>query len=183
MSTPLYNQIYFVIYNYKANLKIERAATSDEVRNAICQVIRNNLGILLYASRRNVTLTELDLRWGITEDEAKSGKVLEICFNEIENSVPFFIGIIGNRYGWRPNISDINIDVFDKFEAIKGYIEKHLSVTEMEMQFGVLERAFPQVQPENAAKLRIYPMNIEPRADLPSDMKEVYNFEVIQNYI
>ena len=49
----------------------------------------------------------------------------------------------------------------------------------MEMQFGVLERAFPQVQPENAAKLRIYPMNIEPRADLPSDMKEVYNFEVI----
>ena len=133
----------------------------------------------LYASRRDVTLTELDLRWGITEDEAKSGKVLEICFNEIENSVPFFIGIIGNRYGWRPNISDINIDVFDKFEAIKGYIEKHLSVTEMEMQFGVLERAFPQVQPENAAKLRIYPMNIEPRADLPSDMKEVYNFEVI----
>jgi hypothetical protein len=53
----------------------------------------------------------------------------------------FFIGIIGNQYGWRPNISDINIDVFDKFEAIKGYIEKHLSVTEMEMQFGVLERA------------------------------------------
>lgn len=95
----------------------------------------------LYASKRDVTLTELDLRWGITEDEAKSGKVLEICFNEIENSVPFFIGIIGNRYGWRPNISDINIDVFDKFEAIKGYIEKHLSVTEMEMQFGVLERA------------------------------------------
>jgi hypothetical protein len=44
----------------------------------------------LYASKRDVTLTELDLRWGITEDEAKSGKVLEICFNEIENSVPFF---------------------------------------------------------------------------------------------
>ena len=130
----------------------------------------------LYASRRDVTLTELDLRWGITEDEAKSGKVLEICFNEIENSVPFFIGIIGNRYGWRPNISDINIDVFDKFEAIKGYIEKHLSVTEMEMQFGVLEHAFPQVQPENAAKLRIYPMNIEPRAELPIDMKNYYHF-------
>ena len=39
-----------------------------------------------------------------------------------------------------------------------------------------LERAFPQVQPENAAKLRIYPMNIEPRAELPSDMKNYYHF-------
>jgi hypothetical protein len=39
-----------------------------------------------------------------------------------------------------------------------------------------LERAFPQVQPENAAKLRIYPMNIEPRAELPNDMKNYYHF-------
>ena len=43
------------------------------------------------ASERNVTLTELDLRWGITEDEAKNGKVVDICLREVENSVPFFI--------------------------------------------------------------------------------------------
>ena len=45
----------------------------------------------LYASKRDVTLTELDFRWGITEDEARSGKVLEFCFKEIENSVPFLL--------------------------------------------------------------------------------------------
>lgn len=39
-----------------------------------------------------------------------------------------------------------------------------------------LERAFPQVKPEQDAKLRIYPMSIEPRAELPSDMKENYHF-------
>ena len=39
-----------------------------------------------------------------------------------------------------------------------------------------LERAFPQVKPEQAAKLRIYPMSIEPRAELPSDMKNNYHF-------
>lgn len=39
-----------------------------------------------------------------------------------------------------------------------------------------LERAFPQVQPERAAKLRIYPMNIEPHAELPADMKDNYHF-------
>ena len=49
------------------------------------------------AAKRDVTLTELDLRWGITEEESKSGKVVEICLREIENSIPFFIGIIGNR--------------------------------------------------------------------------------------
>ena len=42
-----------------------------------------------------------------------------------------------------------------------------------------MERAFPKVQPENAAQLRIYPLSIEPRAELPSDMKEVYNFGII----
>ena len=39
-----------------------------------------------------------------------------------------------------------------------------------------LERAFPQVKPEQEAKLRIYPMSIDPRAELPSDMKENYHF-------
>lgn len=39
-----------------------------------------------------------------------------------------------------------------------------------------LERAFPQVKPQQEAKLSIYPMSIEPRAELPSDMKEYYHF-------
>ena len=39
-----------------------------------------------------------------------------------------------------------------------------------------LERAFPQVKPEQEAKLRIYPMSIEPRAELPGDMKDNYHF-------
>ena len=42
------------------------------------------------ASERDVTLTEIDLRWGITEEESLNGKVVEICLREIENSVPFF---------------------------------------------------------------------------------------------
>ena len=37
-------------------------------------------------------------------------------------------------------------------------------------------RAFPQVKPQQAAKLSIYPMSIEPRAELPSDMRENYHF-------
>lgn len=92
------------------------------------------------AAERDVTLTELDLRWGITEEETKSGKVVEICLREIENSIPFFIGIVGNRYGWVPEKEELGKDVFEQFPKIDDYLESHLSVTEMEMQFGVLER-------------------------------------------
>ena len=92
------------------------------------------------AAERDVTLTELDLRWGITEEEAESGKVVEICLREIENSVPFFIGIIGNRYGWIPTREDIEGSVMARFPDVDKYIEQRLSVTEMEMQFAVLGR-------------------------------------------
>ena len=92
------------------------------------------------AAERDVTLTELDLRWGITEEESKSGKVVEICLREIENSIPFFIGIIGNRYGWVPEKNDLDGNVTERFSAVTDYLEHHLSVTEMEMQFGVLAR-------------------------------------------
>ena len=92
------------------------------------------------AAMRDVTLTEVDLRWGITEEESKSGKVVEICLSEIENSIPFFIGIIGNRYGWVPTRKDLEKRVTERFSDVNTYISQHLSVTEMEMQFGVLSR-------------------------------------------
>lgn len=36
--------------------------------------------------------------------------------------------------------------------------------------------AFNRMKPRQEAKLRIYPMSIEPRAEVPSDMKENYHF-------
>lgn len=42
-----------------------------------------------------------------------------------------------------------------------------------------LERAFPKVKPFEDAPLSIYPISIEPRAELPIDMRETYNFDVI----
>jgi preprotein translocase subunit SecA/nephrocystin-3 len=116
------------------------------------------------ASKRGVMLTELDLRWGITDEESKSGRVVDICFREIENSVPFFIGIIGNRYGWIPKAKDIGEGVAERFPVVSHYLDNHLSVTEMEMQFGVLERkenmhAFfyikePETKSDNPVMLR-----------------------------
>lgn len=106
----------------------------DELMKKTFPVLRQK------AAERDVTLTELDLRWGITPEESESGKVVEICLREIENSVPFFVGIIGNRYGWIPSAGDLGEGLAERFSQVKGYVDRHLSVTEMEMQFGVLER-------------------------------------------
>lgn len=93
------------------------------------------------AEKRGVVVTPIDLRWGITEVDAHLGRVLDICLQEIDNSHPFFIGILGNRYGWCPSVKD-----FEKNEEMKvkwGYwlqqdLENGLSVTEIEMQYGAL---------------------------------------------
>ena len=48
-------------------------------------------------AKRRLHLVDLDLRWGVTEEEAEQGKVLEIVLNEIDRSRPFFVAILGER--------------------------------------------------------------------------------------
>ena len=49
---------------------------------------------------RGVTWGEVDLRWGITDEQKAEGQVLPICLDEIRSCRPFFIGLLGERYGW-----------------------------------------------------------------------------------
>lgn len=91
--------------------------------------------------RRNVDLTVLDLRWGITEEESKSGKVIEICMDEISRTRPFFIGLIGGRYGWVPTAAESNFDerLYNRFPHVREGLAQGKSITEMEMLYGVLD--------------------------------------------
>ena len=97
------------------------------------------------ALKRNVALNLLDLRWGITAEESKQGLVTEICLKEIEASRPFFIGIIGDRYGWIPSEEDFpeSSSLFESFPWVKDDIKNGLSITEIEIQYGVLRNKLP----------------------------------------
>lgn len=93
------------------------------------------------ARKRAVAVTALDLRWGIP-DGTDLGRTIEICMNEIDNSFPFFIGIIGGRYGTQPDkakVFDSNDILREQFSILSQYFEKKLSITEMEMRYGVLD--------------------------------------------
>ena len=97
------------------------------------------------AKKNDVTVVPIDLRWGITEEDAKNGKVVEICLDEIQNSRPFFIGLIGHRYGTCTTKEELfkNQNLKDKYGSFLEDIDGKLSITELEMQYGVLKHKNP----------------------------------------
>lgn len=94
----------------------------------------------LEALKRGVSLFPLDLRWGVTKEQAEQGKIVWICLNEINKSKPFFIGILGKRYGWQPKLDilqkDTQLEV--SFPNIRSDLGHRLSMTEIEIQHAVL---------------------------------------------
>ena len=89
---------------------------------------------------RDIEFTEIDLRWGVTAEEVEQGKVIEICLREIDKCRPYFIGILGERYGWIPPSDEYekHKKIIEDFPWVKGDIDEGLSITEMEIQYGVL---------------------------------------------
>nr|WP_213396236.1 tetratricopeptide repeat protein [Yoonia sp.] len=86
---------------------------------------------------RFVDLVDVDLRWGITEEEAERGEVLPICLSEIDRARPYFIGFLGERYGWVPPPDAYPSHVLES----QSWLEEHRggkSVTELEILHGVL---------------------------------------------
>ncbi|MCJ7626173.1 MAG: DUF4062 domain-containing protein [Anaerolineaceae bacterium] len=83
---------------------------------------------------RNVTWGDVDLRWGVTDEQKADGQVLPICLEEIVRCRPFFIGLLGERYGWVPD------QIPPELVAREHWLEQHQedSVTELEMVHGVL---------------------------------------------
>lgn len=88
-----------------------------------------------------VKIEIIDLRWGIdtthTNNELeKETQVLKVCLDEVKRSKPFFIGLLGDRYGWIPDKNRIE-------EAIKNadysFDLETQSVTSLEIELGVLQ--------------------------------------------
>lgn len=90
-------------------------------------------------SERGIIWNEIDLRWGVTQEQVDNFEVLPICFSEIENSLPFFVGILGNRYGWVPDENgepEQLEQIAQKYDWLNTY--KRRSVTELEFLHGAI---------------------------------------------
>jgi tetratricopeptide (TPR) repeat protein len=86
-------------------------------------------------TKRGFSLFEVDLRWGVTPEESETDRAVAICLEEIDQCRPFFIGMLGERYGWRPaNLSKIAGPGTELAQSLSG----NISVTELEMRYAVL---------------------------------------------
>jgi nephrocystin-3 len=90
---------------------------------------------------RGVEFTEIDLRWGLTEEEATHGKIIRTCLEEIDRCRPYFIGIIGDRYGWSPKFHDVQKDgeLIRKYPWIEDMSAESASIIDMEFEYAVLQ--------------------------------------------
>ena len=68
----------------------EREVVAKSVSPAVEEVARS-LG---------VSFATVDLRWGISQQDTMSGTAIEKCLAEVLSSSPFFVAILGERYGW-----------------------------------------------------------------------------------
>jgi tetratricopeptide (TPR) repeat protein len=82
----------------------------------------------------HIYVIDIDLRWGITREQADNDLVLSLCLRQIDESRPFFLGLLGGRYGWVP--SDFPVEVGKRYGWTQHYTGK--SLTELEIIHGVL---------------------------------------------
>lgn len=110
---------------------LDMQAERDALRDKVLPALRSNT-----CGLDNIDIC--DLRWGInsdgrTEEEADS-KVLISCLSVIARCRPYFIVILGERYGWVPDSTLLS-------RVLEGWMQvpdEQVSVTELEIRFGPL---------------------------------------------
>jgi nephrocystin-3 len=93
-----------------------------------------------FCAERGVVWGDVDLRWGITQEQAERGEVLPICLAEIDRCRPLFLCILGGRYGWTPPPESLPAGLL----AAHPWLNEHpgASVTELEIRYGALNPEF-----------------------------------------
>jgi len=83
---------------------------------------------------RGVVWSDVDLRWGVTEVQAERGETLPVCLAEIDRCRPYFICILGERYGWTHY--DLSDELLESYPWLTSCIGA--SITEIEIVHAAL---------------------------------------------
>jgi tetratricopeptide (TPR) repeat protein len=114
-----------------------------EERDILREYVFPALEERLHERRHYLEVT--DLRWGIfTEDAANEAErethILSVCLTELERSRPFFLALLGDRYGWVPPEGLIERTMSEKGLKAQGTGK---SITELEIEIGAIDPPFP----------------------------------------
>lgn len=86
-----------------------------------------------WCRERRILMSEIDLRWGITEYMAREERSTILkCLNGVDDSRPFFLCFLGQYRGWVPERKEISDPTFVEYPALEAVLGKR-SATEMEI--------------------------------------------------
>jgi tetratricopeptide (TPR) repeat protein/energy-coupling factor transporter ATP-binding protein EcfA2 len=113
-----------------ADMQAER----DHLKHVVFPLVEEEL------QKRRIKLEIVDLRWGVdttsmAQEDEREASVLKVCLDEIRRCRPFFIGLLGDRYGWVPPLERMKTALVGETHINP---EKGKSVTDLEIEFGVL---------------------------------------------
>ena len=92
-----------------------------------------------WCEKRKLHLVDIDLRWGVTEQDALHNRnVVKICLERIDDCRPFFLCFLGQRRGWVPGEGDISSATYEEYPGLEKYVGD-ASVTEMEILHALVD--------------------------------------------
>lgn len=116
-----------------------------------------------YFREKGIEIQLIDLRWGVVaennEEISVEQKILKCCIDVIDVCKPFFIGFIGHRYGWIP---DVDKDVYQNLNN-----ETPQSITYIEIQHGIHSS-------NNYSRSLIFKRSLESYNNVPDSEKDNY---------
>lgn len=113
---------------------------------------------------RRLHLIGLDLRWGVTADEAERGDALALCLQEIELRHPVFLGLLGDRYGYRPAPGEVP----EALQRIPSFATHGASITEVEFRYAML------LHRKDPHRNLFYHRSLEWAEDVSDGVREVF---------
>ncbi|MCL2114654.1 MAG: TIR domain-containing protein [Methanobrevibacter sp.] len=90
-----------------------------------------------WCEERKLHLVDVDLRWGVTAENAENNNTIKTVLNNIDQCRPFYLCLLGQKRGWVPNIEDISLETKMTYPEIENFINGK-SITEFSIEHAVL---------------------------------------------
>nr|WP_225024842.1 DUF4062 domain-containing protein [Bradyrhizobium septentrionale] len=118
---------------------------------------------------RGINFVYVDLRWGVTREEAERGDVLSICLHEIDRCRPWILGMLSNRYGWVDPTTHDRLSGQPRFSGLMNHAVA--SVTELELRHAIVNRPLDSPNPAALLYWRVAPALDTPFKSLVVDLE------------
>lgn len=140
-------------------------------RNELAKKVFPHLSKL--CAKRGVVWGAVDLRWGVTDMQQLAGEVLPICLARIDECRPFFMGVLGERYGIQQE--HLPPELIER----EPWLLQHAgcSITELEILHGVLN------DPERASHALFYFRDPAYVDKLPADQRADFVEDLIEEEV